>query len=160
MEKDFLKELEFLGITARLKRLSDSMSYSIKSLYKKEGLDIEPSWHLVLLYLKERETATMKEIAEAFNYSQPAITKMMKKMVDRGFLLLETDAIDARKKRISLSPKAKEELPHFEKIWLAGQEAIRKMLLENEGFLLVLEQMEMANQQLSFEERVYQELSK
>ena len=34
MKKDFLKELEYLGITARLKRLSDAMSYSIKSLYK------------------------------------------------------------------------------------------------------------------------------
>lgn len=160
MEKDFLKELEYLGITARLKRLSDSMSYSIKSLYKKEGLDIEPSWHLVMLYLKKHETATMKDIAEAFNYSQPAITKMMKKMVNRGFLLLESDATDARKKKISLSPKAQQELPQFEIIWQAGQNAIRNMLLENEGFLLALEQMEMANQQASFEERVYQELSK
>lgn len=158
MKKDFLKELEYLGITARLKRLSDAMSYSIKSLYKHEGIDIEPSWHLILLYLKEHPSATMTEVAEAFNYSQAAITKMMKKMVNRGYLLQKLDPSDSRKKLLSLSQKAVRELPHFEKIWEAGQQAIRKMLIENEDFLAGLEKMELAHQEANFQERVYQEL--
>ena len=153
-----MKELEYLGISARLKRLSDAMSYSIKSLYKQEGLDIEPSWHLVLLYLKEHQSATMTEVADAFNYSQPAITKMMKKMVNRGYLLQKMDPSDSRKKLLSLSQKALQELPKFERIWEAGQNAIRKMLMENEAFLSGLEEMELAHQKVNFQERVYQEL--
>ncbi len=43
MEQDFLKELEFLGVTARIKRLSDSLFYSIKGLYASENIDLEPS---------------------------------------------------------------------------------------------------------------------
>lgn len=158
MEKDFLKELEYLGITARLKRLSDAMSYSIKNLYKEEGFDIEPSWHLILLYLKEHRSASMSEVAEAFNYSQPAITKMIRKIVQREYLLLKSDPQDSRKKLISLSEKAHAELPRFERVWEAGQNAIRKMLVENEGFLLALDQLEREHQKASFQERVYQEL--
>ncbi|MDW3646378.1 MAG: MarR family transcriptional regulator [Bacteroidia bacterium] len=158
MEKDFLKELEYLGITARLKRLSDAMSYSIKNLYKEEGLDIEPSWHLILLYLKEHSSASMSEVAEAFNYSQPAITKMIRKIVQRGYLLLKSDPQDSRKKLIRLSEKAHAELPRFERVWEAGQNAIRKMLVENEDFLLALDQLEREHQKASFQERVYQEL--
>ena len=125
MKKDFLKELEYLGITARLKRLSDAMSYSIKSLYKQEGFDIEPSWHLILLYLKEHEYSTMTEVAEAFNYSQAAITKMMKKMVSRGYLILKSDPSDSRKKLLALSRKAHQSFPAFERIWVSLPRFIR-----------------------------------
>lgn len=47
MEIDFLVGLEYLGVTARIKRLSDTFFYSIKELYKQLGITIEPSWHLV-----------------------------------------------------------------------------------------------------------------
>jgi len=60
---DFLKELGHLGLIARLKRLSDSMLYSIRDLYKIKSVDIEPNWHLVFLTLKKHKMRTMTEIA-------------------------------------------------------------------------------------------------
>ena len=50
MENDFLGELKYLGITARLKRLSDNISTNIKELYKEKDLDIKPSWHLIFYF--------------------------------------------------------------------------------------------------------------
>ena len=76
MNNDFLKELGYLGLIARLKRLSDSMLYSIRDLYKLEDIDIEPNWHLVFLILKKHKTRTMTEIAESFHLSQAAIVKI------------------------------------------------------------------------------------
>lgn len=55
METDFLVGLEYLGVTARIKRLSDTFFYSIKELYKQLGITIEPSWHLVFLILKDQK---------------------------------------------------------------------------------------------------------
>ena len=98
MEKDFLKELEFLGVTARIKRLSDSLFYDIKSLYNANGIDIEPSWHLVLLILKRKEFLSMVELSELLSLSKPAVTKMIKKMQQLDYIVIDSDGADNRKK--------------------------------------------------------------
>jgi DNA-binding MarR family transcriptional regulator len=141
VEKDFLRELEFLGVTARLKRLSDGLTASIKELYREAGVDIEPSWHLVLLFLEER-SATLTEIAEALHLSQPAMTKMINRMVARGYLDVVRDVDDSRKKNIRLSARARERLPLFKEIWAAGQAAVREILGSDRAFLHHLERFE------------------
>lgn len=157
-ETDYLKELHYLGITARLKRLSDSMTYSIRALYKSRNLDIEPSWHLVFLILQEKGSFTMTEIALSFNYSQAAITKMLAKMAKAGYLDFVPNEKDNRKKQVILSEKAKQALPEFEKVWDAGKKVIAEMLQENAAFSEALTNFENQNRQGSFKDRVAKKL--
>jgi len=99
MKNDFLKELGYLGIIARLKRVSDSIFYSIREVYKLENMDIEPNWHLVFLILKKHKTRTMTEIAESFHLSQPAIVKIINKMRNKGYIdIIENDNCNYLKK--------------------------------------------------------------
>lgn len=160
MERDFLKELEFLGVTARLKRLSDNLSYSIKELYKQNEMDIEPSWHLVILILKQKGSSTMSEIAELLQLSQAAATKMLNKMTQKGYLDTVKDTKDSRKKMIQLSDKAKQELPKFEKVWNAGQKSIRDILNSNTAFLDNLAKFEQEVKVESFQSRAMEHLKK
>lgn len=153
MSKDFLRELEYLGITARLKRMSDSISYSIKELYKIENVDIEPSWHLVFLILKKHKTRTMTEISEAFNISQPAMARMIEKIIKKGYINTIEDKTDKRKKQLQLSKKAIKELSRFEKVWNAGQKSIRDMLKGNKEFFGSLEKFEQQLDKIDFKER-------
>lgn len=153
MEKDFLIKLEYLGVTARIKRLSESLFYSIKELYKYANIDIEPSWHLVLLILKEEKEISMIELAQALNLSKPAITKMIKKMQDMEYVIVTSSAADSRKKMIVLSDKAKDRLPEFERIWSAGQQAVQELLNDNEYFMEALKKFEKENSDQSFSER-------
>ena len=53
MEEDFLIEMDYAGLTARLKRLSDAFVYSTKEFYKSIDLDIEPNWHMIFLILQK-----------------------------------------------------------------------------------------------------------
>lgn len=158
MRDDFLKELEHLGLIARLKRLSDSMLYSIRDLYKIKSIDIEPNWHLVFLVLKKHKTRTMTEIAESFKFSQPAVVKIINKMKKKGYIDIITDTNDNRKRQLQLSRKAINELPMFEKIWSAGQESIKEMLEENDAFLDQLEKFEQHLENKSFKERILDHL--
>ena len=158
MENDFLKELEFLGITARLKRLSDTLSYSIKDLYKSQGIDIEPSWHLVFLILKNEKEITLTEIAGALNFSQPAMTKMITRMKNKGYVEISISKKDTRKKLIFLSEKAKKELPKFEKVWDAGQKSIRQILKDNMDFFNNLEEFENQILLKNFKDRALENL--
>ncbi|NET35684.1 MAG: MarR family transcriptional regulator [Cyanothece sp. SIO1E1] len=159
MSNDFLRELGHLGVTARLKRLSNSISYSIRFLYQEQGLDIEPSWHLIFLWLEEQETSTMTEIATALQYSQAAITKILSKMKTKGYIELTMDPGDQRRKLISLSPKAQKHLPQFKKVWAAGQRSIAEMLEGNMVFLQGLTAFEDQQQQQAFANRALKKLS-
>ncbi len=158
MKNDFLKELGYLGLISRLKRLSDSILYSIRDLYKLENIDIEPNWHLVFLILKKHKTRTMSEIAESFHLSQPAIVKIINKMKKKGYIDIVKDTYDNRKRQLQLSQKAISELPRFEKIWHAGQESIKEILEANQAFLDLLENFEQQIEQKGFKERVLKHL--
>ena len=158
MKNDFLKELGYLGLIARLKRLSDSILYSIRDLYKLENIDIEPNWHLVFLILKKHKTRTMSEIAESFHLSQPAIVKIINKMKKKGYIDIVKDTYDNRKRQLQLSQKAISELPRFEKIWHAGQESIKEILEANQAFLDLLGNFEQQIEQKGFKERVLKHL--
>ena len=142
MGKDFLKDLGFLGVTARLKRLSDALSYSIRELYKIYDFDIEPSWHLVFLILKKEEQVSLTELAEALLFSQPAMTKMITRMKAKDYVDISASDTDGRMKIIMLSKKAKKELPRFEKVWGAGQNSIKEIFEENTMFMKSLEDFE------------------
>ena len=158
MKNDFLKELGYLGLIARLKRLSDSIFYNIREVYKLENFDIEPNWHLVFLLLKKHKTRTMTEIAQSFQLSQPAIVKIISKMKKKGYIDIINDIKDNRKRQLRLSQKAIRELPRFEKLWSVGKESIKEMLEENEVFLDLLEKLEQNIENKSFKERVLNRL--
>ncbi len=153
MQNDFLKELKFLGVTARLKRLNDVLSANIKELYNENNLDIEPSWHLVFLILKKRKSLTMSDMAAELNLSQPALTKMTTRMVKKGYLEISADESDKRKKILTLTEKALSELPKFEKVWNAGQKSIRDILKGNVEFFESLDKFELQIVKKSFKER-------
>ena len=160
MSNDFLKELEYLGVTARLKRLSDAFSQQIKELYIDNGFDIEPSWHLIFLILKDRKHSTMTEIAAAFQMSQPAVTKLTRRMIDKGYINVSQDKYDKRKKTLSLSKKAITSLPDFEKVWDAGQKSIREIIKSNINLLDNLTEIESVLQKKSFNKRASEYLIK
>lgn len=117
MEKDFLKELEFVGFTARIKRISDHLMYDARKVYENLDIGIEPNWHLIFLLLKQEEQLTVTEIAQHLNFSHPAVIKIIKKMKEKGYIESITDRKDSRRQLLQLSGKSKKELPLFEKEW-------------------------------------------
>lgn len=160
MDADYLKTLGHLGVTARIKRLSDTLFYSIRELYRQLGVDMEPSWHLVFLILKQEGKVTMQELSNQLHLSKPAVTKMIKKMADLDYVLIGADKSDSRKKMVELSAKAHRMMPKFEKIWSAGQSGVRELLETNPHFMTALDDIEKQLEQMSFCDRAIQKLDK
>ncbi|MCG8329695.1 MAG: MarR family transcriptional regulator [Chitinophagales bacterium] len=150
---DFLKEIEHLGITARIKRLNDSLTYGIKALYQSQDMDIEPSWHLILLLLKKEQQLSLVELSERLHISQPAITKAIKKMKAKAYVQQKVSPSDNRVKLIELTEKSQQAFPAWERVWDAGQKAIAELLENNEHFFSALAAFEHANKQQAFKER-------
>ena len=153
---DFLKEIEYLGITARIKRLNDALTYSIKDLYKSQGMDIEPSWHLIFLLLKKNKQLSLVELSKQMQISQPAITKVIKKMIAKGYVKQMTSSSDHRVKIIELTTKSHQAFPKWEKVWDAGQKSIAQILEDNKAFLNALTKFENQQSNQSLSERAQQ----
>lgn len=128
MKDDFLKELQFVGFTARMKRISDSLMYDARKIYEDLNIGIEPNWHLIFLLLKTEGQLTVTEIAQKLGFSHPAIIKIIKKMKEKGYIESITDRNDSRKQLLQLSEKSIKELPLFEKEWRAIEQIIEDIV--------------------------------
>lgn len=155
---DFLTEMEYVGLTSRLKRLSDSLLYSTKELYRTEGLDIEPNWNLIFILLQERETMTITEISETLQFSHPAVVKILNKMKKNGYVATRTDTKDKRKQLLTLTEKAHDQLPLFEKYWTAGRQTVMDLLADSSHFLEEFFRIEEKLNERDYKDRTLQNL--
>ncbi|TRX59362.1 winged helix DNA-binding protein [Fulvivirga sp. M361] len=114
---DYLKSLQLIGVTARIKRISDKLMHDARRVYDYLDLPIEPNWHLVFLLLKEEKQLSVTEISGALKFSHPAIINIIKKMKASGYVTSTTDPKDSRKQIVQLTEKARKELPNLEAEW-------------------------------------------
>lgn len=160
MDFDFIKELGYKALDSRLKRISDRMSHDVRKFYKEFGVDVEPNWYLVFMLLKKRGEISITDIAEPLGYSHPSVVVIVKKMTEKGYLMITKDKTDKRKQMISLSPKAIEMLPQLEKIWDSCEKAILKLLTEDLSVFSYLDAIDQELKNESFHHRFKNEYLK
>tara|TARA_B100000508_G_C11439028_1_gene267709 strand:+ start:777 stop:1256 length:480 start_codon:yes stop_codon:yes gene_type:complete len=121
---DFAKELGCLGFTMRLKRISDALMHDGKKMYKQLGLDIEPNWYVIFRLLKRENELSVTEISEKVGMAHPSIISLTNKMIKAGYLTSNQCEEDSRKRLLTLSEKAIQKMPEFEKVWAAGEAGV------------------------------------
>jgi DNA-binding MarR family transcriptional regulator len=127
---DFIDEISFYGLSARIKRLSDTLHREAREINSYLGFDIEPNWHLIFLSLKN-ESLTVTEIAKQLQFSHPAVIKIINKMKAKGYIESVLDENDSRKNILSLTTKSLKLLPEFEKGWKNIQSILEECSEEN-----------------------------
>lgn len=158
MEQDFVKELGLLSFVTRLKRLSDVMIHDGRRLYKELGLDIEPNWFVIFKLLQKYEELTVTEIADKIGFAHTSVISIVNKMIKANYLEEKKSASDNRKRILLLTPKAKDKLPEFEKIWEAGVSGMKKMV-SNVDVATFLETIEERVAAKGFRHRTLSELN-
>ena len=79
MKKDFLQEINLMGFSARMKRISDILIYSAREHYKNKQLETEPNWHLIFFFLIKEGQLIVTEIASILQFLHPRVIKLAKK---------------------------------------------------------------------------------
>lgn len=160
MDFDFIKELGYKALDSRLKRISDRMAHDVRKFYKEFGIDVEPNWYLVFMLLQQRGEISITDIAEPLGYSHPSVVIIVKKMTEKGYLVIKKDNTDKRKQMISLSPKAIEMLPQLEQIWDSCEKSILKLLSEDLSIFSYLDAIDQELKEESFHNRFKKEYLK
>ncbi|NEQ54498.1 MAG: MarR family transcriptional regulator [Leptolyngbya sp. SIO3F4] len=140
-QQDFLHELGYLGFTMRLKRLSDKLMHDGRKFYESLGLPIEPNWYGVFLLLETHERMGVMQLADHLQMAHPSVITILRNMEKAGFVQTEKDASDQRKRQVSLTPQAKEQLKAFKQVWSAGTESVKQLIGKTHLFA-DLEQLE------------------
>ncbi len=113
----FLQELDTLGLGSRLKRLSDYLMKETQLVYDALAIDFDPYLFPIFKVVIAQEPVTNAEIRESLQYTQPAITQALKKLLHKQLIAIATDKEDKRKKIIRVTPKGHDLHTQMQPLW-------------------------------------------
>lgn len=109
-----------------------------------ETLDLTYPQYLVMLYLWETNTGTVKEIGERLHLDSGTLTPMLKRMEQRGLVTRERSKIDERTVIVQLT---QEGTNLKEKAKEVPVQIVQKLNLEKDDYLQLLSLLESVLQQ-------------
>ena len=98
----------FFGI--RLKKTGEMLSSQLTQILSDKKIKFEPRGIYLLIILKEKEQASIKEIAAILGMTHPAIVQMVNSLNNIGMITQSKSVDDKRITLIKLTEKGKEEL--------------------------------------------------
>jgi len=126
---DFIKQLGYLAIASRMKRLTDGLLRGGSEAYRSLGLNFEPRWFTLFYLLYSRDSPlSIQEIADALKVSHPAVIQTAQMLLRRGLIRSFQDGEDRRKRRLALSPKGQELAASLAPVWDGFRAAAAELL--------------------------------
>ena len=159
MQEDIVKQMGYMALATRLKRISDKMSHSTRLMYKELALDIEPNWYLVLILVRDHPGISVTKIATALGFKHQSVVVMTNKMLQAGYLRTKRDKGDKRKSLLYLTGKARDTLPGLHKIWEVVEQVILELLDQDITIIGLLDGLEQKLDKTSFGRRIIDTIS-
>lgn len=115
----------------RLKRLSERFLNEVSRVYKSQDIRFEPAWFPVFFLLDKKGALSLTEIAAELDVSHSAISQMITQILSKKIVEIQSDASDARVKKIVFSSKGKRLLEQVHPVWVALQKSLSQVLPAN-----------------------------
>ena len=125
----FFSEVGELGLGSRFKALSDKLYDVADAVYRAHDSTFQARWFPVLRLLSDHGPASVTEIAREVNLSHAAISQLTDKLVKGRWIQEGTDPADARRRVLTLTPRAVKEMRRLGPLW----RAIRDTVAAREG---------------------------
>ena len=103
MVEDVVKELGYLSLGTRLKRLGERLQAQTQVLLERVDIDLPASYFPLLAALERLGPLSIGELTEAVGISQPGVTRLVDKLVAEDLLISTQSADDRRVRTITLT---------------------------------------------------------
>lgn len=151
---DIFEELGALGLSSRLKRLSDNLMQESARIYERAGIGFQPRWFPVYLYLYRRGPTSITGLAKGLGVSHPGINKIANELIKARLASPYRDRSDKRKRVLALTSTGRDKFSELEPLWQHIRETFQAVIDEGDGgFLSSLALMESSLTQRTFLER-------
>lgn len=114
---DTLRELGSFALASRMKRLVERLKSEASRVYRDRGIDFNDSWFLAAWVLSRQDGITASEMADRLGISRPAVSQMTAGLAGKGLIDYERDAVDGRRRRISLTDLGRETVRALKPLW-------------------------------------------
>lgn len=115
---DFIKELGYLAIASRMKRLTDRFMRGANKVYRSMNIDFEPRFFTVFyLIFTQGKPLSISEISNSLNITHPAVIQAAEMLIKKGLIDSNQDETDRRIRRLSLTAKGKRLADYLIPIW-------------------------------------------
>ena len=108
MSEDVVKDLGYLTLGTRLKRLGERLQGQTQVLLEQVGVDLPASHFPVLAALERQGDMNVGELTEAVGISQPGVTRMLDKLEKDGLVRSTQLADDRRIRTIALTRQGRQ----------------------------------------------------
>ncbi|WP_298533964.1 bifunctional helix-turn-helix transcriptional regulator/GNAT family N-acetyltransferase [uncultured Algibacter sp.] len=125
-----------LGLGSRLKRVSEYLMKETQIVYNHFNVDFDPYLFPIFKIIANKNGITNSEIQNSLQFSQPAITQALNKLINKNLIVYKADKLDKRKKIIQLSTKGHDTLKILKPIWKGIEEVIKEYTLESSSSLI------------------------
>lgn len=103
MRTDIVKDLGYLTLGTRFKRLAERLQSQAQVMIEEAGIDIPAAYHPMLAALDRLGPLSVGELAQAVGVSQPAVSRTVEQLVRDGLVAAEPTGEDRRVRPISLT---------------------------------------------------------
>jgi DNA-binding MarR family transcriptional regulator len=134
---DVVKELGYLALGTRLKRIGESLQAQAQALLASNGMDM-PAAHFPLLVALDRlGPLGVNELSQAVGVSQPVVSRSLLGLESSGLVESTPVAADRRVRCIRLSRKGRELVRHAKNaVWPVIEAAVAQACRPLKGSLL------------------------
>jgi DNA-binding MarR family transcriptional regulator len=137
MVQDIVRELGYLTLGSRLKRIGERLQGQAQLVLEDSGISMPSSHFPVLAALDRLGPLSVGELAEAIGISQPAVTRMLDKLESEGLVKSNLPARDRRVRPVALTKTgAKLILRAKESVWPKIEAAVAEACAGAAGPLL------------------------
>lgn len=121
-EDTFMKNQSYLSYIFKIQQLYDKMLYNIiRKLY----IDVNADQIPVLFYIKRVPHSTQQEIARTLSRDKASITRTIKCLIQKGYILSQVNVCDTRKNILTLTTQGQELTDSIENEFCIIEENIR-----------------------------------
>jgi len=103
MPPDIVKDLGYLALGTRLRRLGERLQSQTQAVLEQADIGLPASHFPFLAALDRLECASVGEITDAVGMSQPGVTRVLDKLEDEGLVQSRQQAADRRVRTVVLS---------------------------------------------------------
>lgn len=141
---DFIKEIGYLGIASRMKRLTERFMRDANKVYKSLNIDFEPRIFTVFyLIFTQGKPLSILEISSSLNITHPAVIQAAQMLTKKGLVDSYQDDTDHRIRRLTLTAKGKRLADFLIPIWNDFEMATSELFTDAQvDMLSVLQNLE------------------
>lgn len=137
MVEDIVRELGFLTLGTRFKRMGEALQAQTQALLSEHGIDMPAAHFPLLAALHWHGALGVGELSQAVGVSQPVVTRSLKGLADSGLVQSESVEGDRRVRKVVLTDQGQALVSRAQRdVWPLIEAAVAQVCAPLEGPLL------------------------